>query len=260
MRKFGVFLLAVVSVGLWSACGGGAQTEEAAGQTDAPVESAAGKKVDPATAGSVSGKVAYAGEAPAGARLRMGADPVCDKAHSEPVYSQDLVVGDGGGLENAFVWVKAGLDGYTFDPPSGQVQLDQQGCVYVPHVLGVRTGQELQILNSDPTTHNINPTPQNNRDWNESQGPNAPPKVKTFARQEVMIPVKCNVHPWMKSYIGVVEHPYFAVTGSDGAYELKGLPPGQYTVEVWHEKLGPQEQQVTVAASGSATADFNYGG
>ncbi len=259
MRKFGVFLLAVVSVGLWIACGGGAETETAPSATDAPAETA-GKKVDPATAGSVAGKVAYGGEAPSPARLRMGADPVCDQAHSDPVYSQDLIVGDEGGLENAFVWVKSGLEGYSYDPPSGQVTLDQRGCVYVPHVLGIRTGQELEILNNDETTHNINPTPQNNRDWNESQGPKAPPKIKTFARQEVAIPVKCNVHPWMKAYIAVVDHPYFTVTGADGRYELKGLPPGQYTVEVWHEKLGPQEQQVTVAASGAATLDFNYGG
>ncbi len=258
MRKFGVFLLAIVTMGLWMACGGGAESEAPA--TSAPDTAAeAGKKVDPATAATISGKVAYTGEATQGARLRMGADPTCDQQHSEPVYSQELEVTDGN-VQDAFVWVKSGLEGYTFDPPTGQATLDQHGCIYIPHVLGIRTNQELQVLNSDPTTHNINPTPKNNRDWNESQGPNAPPKIKTFARQEIMIPVKCNVHPWMKSYIGVVDHPYFAVTGKDGSYELKGLPPGTYTVEVWHEKLGQQEQQITVAASETKSVDFTYGG
>ncbi len=258
MRKFGIFLLTIVSIGLWVACGGGAESEAPA-DTAAPAAEAA-RRVDPATAASLQGKVNYSGQAPQLARLRMGADPTCDKQHSEPVYAQDLLVNDNGTLENAFVWVKSGLEGYAFDAPTGQVTLDQQGCVYLPHVLGLRTGQELRILNSDPTTHNVNPTPANNRDWNESQGPNAPEKIKTFARQEVMIPVKCNVHPWMKAYIGVVDHPFFAVTGKDGAYELKGLPPGTYTVEAWHEKLGPMEQQVTVAASETKTVEFSFGG
>lgn len=258
MRKFGVFLLAVTCIGIWIACGGGAETE--APSTTAETAPDTAKKVDRATAATVRGSVNYAGDATQRARLRMGADPTCNEQHSEPVYAQDLEVNDNGTLQYAFVWVKSGLEGYTFDAPSDQVTLDQKGCIYIPHVLGVRTNQELRVVNSDPTTHNINPTPQNNRDWNESQGPNAPPKIKTFARQEVMIPVKCNVHPWMKSYIGVVDHPYYAVTGGDGSYELAGLPPGTYTIEVWHEKLGPQEQEVTVAANEEKTLDFSYGG
>ncbi len=241
------------------ACGGGgdAPAESATAPASAPSEAA--KTVDPASVGMLTGKVSYTGEEPRLARLRMNADPSCAEQHSEATYAQDLLVEEGA-VKNAFVWVTVGLDDYQFDPPNGQVELDQVGCVYTPHVLGLRSGQELKVLNSDPTTHNINPSPQNNRNWNISQGPGTAPQIKTFARQEVMIPVKCNVHPWMRSYIGVVNHPYFDVTGADGTFELKDLPPGDYTVQVWHERLGTQEMQVSVAASESKTLDFSYSG
>ncbi len=249
-------LAAVVAAG----CGGG----EAPSTTPAPVGTpeapAAVKRVDLSMAGGVSGSVRYAGEPARKVRIRMNADPNCAAKHSSPVYTQVLQTGEDGALQDAFVWVKAGLEDYQFQPPDEAVELDQQGCVYAPHVLGIRAGQELKIVNSDDTTHNINPSPSNNRDWNVSQAPSSKPIRKKFARAEVMIPVKCNVHPWMKSYIGVVAHPYFTVTGSDGGFSLEDLPPGEYTVEVWHEKLGAQEQQITVATGQTSTLDFNYGG
>jgi hypothetical protein len=138
--------------------------------------------------------------------------------------------------------------------------LDQDGCIYKPHVLGVMTGQNIRIKNSDPTNHNIHPLPKVNQEWNESQPPKGEEKLKSFAREEVMIPVKCNVHPWMRSYIGVVSHPFFAVTGDDGTFTIKGLPPGTYTLETWHEKFGPQDMQVTVGPKESKTVDFTYKG
>ena len=240
------------------ACGGGGDAPST--PADTPAAPAAGKSVDASTAGSISGSVNYAGEPGKRARIRMTADPNCASQHSSPVYAQNLEINENDTLQYAFVFVKAGVEDYKFEPPAEAVQLDQRGCLYTPHVLGIQAGQELKVVNSDGTTHNINPSPANNRDWNVSQASNSNPIVRRFARPEIMIPVKCNVHPWMKAYIGVVAHPYFAVTGSDGSYSLEGLPPGDYTVEVWHEKLGAQEQKITVTANQAATLDFNYGG
>ena len=257
-RKICLVLLAGMLV-FGAACSGGGE-QPASSATDTPLPGdTAGKTVDASTAGNIAGKVTFAGEVRQGGRIRMNADPSCADQHSGPTYTEDLVVADGN-LKNAFVWVKSGLDGYTFDAPTGSVSLDQKGCLYDPRVFGVRTGQEISILNSDPTTHNINPTPKNNRNWNISQGPNAAARIQSFAREEVMLPVKCNVHPWMTAYIGVVSHPYFAVTGDDGSFSLAGLPPGMYTVEVWHERLGAQEQQVTIGASESTEVSFEFGG
>ena len=165
---------------------------------------------------------------------------------------------DGGNLANVFVYVKDGLGNRTFDTPKEPVTLDQQGCQYHPHVLGVMAGQNIEIKNDDPTTHNIHPTPKDNREWNESQGPQAAPLEKTFAREEIMLPVKCNQHPWMKMYINVVKSPFYAVTDKEGKYEIKGLPPGDYTLAFVHEKLGEQDQKVTLAAKDAKTVDATF--
>ena len=154
-----------------------------------------------------------------------------------------------------FVYVKDGLGNRTFDVPKDAVTIDQQGCKYHPHVLGVMAGQNIEIKNDDPTTHNIHPTPQANREWNESQPPRPLRIEKSFAREEIMLPVKCNQHPWMRMYINVVKSPFYAVTGPDGKYEIKGLPPGDYTIAFVQEKLGEQTQKVTLAAKDSKTVD-----
>ena len=155
------------------------------------------------------------------------------------------------------------LADYTFPTPTDAVTLDQKGCHYVPHVMGLQTNQKLRITNSDPTQHNIHPTPKSNPEWNQTQANGAAPIEKTFARAEVLIPVKCNQHPWMKSYIGVLKHPFFAVSAEDGTFTIKGVPPGTYTVAAWHEKGGPngteKTMQVTVPANGSGKADFAFG-
>ncbi len=260
MRFGKVVLTGLLLVLLIAACGGGGEGTATTPPAEEEGGGVAAKTVDPATAGDIKGKVTFSGETDRGNRIRMNADPSCHAQHNEPVYPQEVKTGEGGALENVFVWVKSGLEDYGFEPPADPATLDQKGCIYIPHVFGVQTRQKIQIKNSDPTTHNINPAPANNRDWNKSQAPNQAPLEESFARQEVMIPIKCNVHPWMRSYIGVVAHPYFAVTGSDGTFELKGLPPGQYTVEAWHEKLGTKEAQVTLAASGSEEIAFSFGG
>lgn len=251
MRKTVVLLvLGILGLLLLSACS--KKEEPVSAKPEATTAAAPATPVDPATAATITGTVKYPGAAPKAVKIDMSQDPACKGGDN----TVETLVVNAGNLENAFVYVKDGLGSRTFDVPKDPVTLDQQGCRYHPHVLGIMTGQTLKVLNSDPTTHNIHPTPRDNREWNESQAPKAPAIEKTFAREEIMLPVKCNQHPWMKMYVNVVKSPYFAVTGKDGKFTLKGLPPGTYTVAVVHEKLGTLTQQVTVGAKESKAADF----
>jgi hypothetical protein len=168
------------------------------------------------------------------------------------------VVNDNGTLRNVFVYVKTGLEGKNFGVPEDSVVLDQDGCIYKPHVLGIQARQNLSVKTSDNTTHNIHPLPKVNREWNVSQPPGADPIVQSFSRPEATIPVKCNQHPWMRAYIHVLSHPYFKVSDDGGSYKIENLPPGDYELEAVHEEYGAQTQKVTVAANGSATADFAF--
>jgi plastocyanin len=206
--------------------------------------------IDPATAGTINGTVKFDGPAPKMQMIDMSQDPGCKGANQ----GESLVVTDGN-LANVFVYAKEGLGNRTFDVPREPAVVDQQGCRYHPHVLGVMAGQTIEINNEDPTTHNVHPAPKNNREWNESQPPQAAPLEKTFAREEIMMPMKCNQHPWMKMYVNVVKSPFYAVTGRDGKYEIKGLPPGDYTLAFVHEKLGEQDQKITLAAKETRTVD-----
>ncbi|MBI3473678.1 MAG: carboxypeptidase regulatory-like domain-containing protein [Candidatus Solibacter usitatus] len=221
-------------------------------KTETPAE-----KPAPAPA-SVSGKVVFEGKPPMMPVLKMSEEAACVRLHKSPVRSEEVVVNEGGTLANVFVWVKSGLEGKTFEPAKDYVTIDQRGCTFRPHVIGIRAGQALVVVNSDPVSHNIHPMPKENREWNQGQAPQTPNLERQFARPEIMIPVKCNVHSWMRSYIGVVDHPYFAVTGEQGAFELKGLPPGEYTVAAWHEKYGTKEQKVTLAPAASQSLDFTF--
>ena len=209
--------------------------------------------IDPNTVGSVEGTIKFTGTAPKPVKIDMSQDPACKGVNT----AEDMLV-DNGDLANVFVYVKDGLDNYSFDTPKEPAKIDQEGCRYHPHVLGVMTGQTVEVVNDDPTTHNIHPTPKDNREWNESQPPKAAPIDKSFARQEIMLPVKCNQHPWMKMYISVVKTPFFAVTDKDGKFEIKGLPPGTYTLAAVHEKLGEQDQKITIAPKGTQTVDFTF--
>jgi plastocyanin len=209
--------------------------------------------IDPSTVASVSGTVKLDGAAPKASKIDMSQDAACKGTNTAETF-----VVDGGNVANVFVYVKDGLGDRTFAVPTQAVAIDQQGCKYHPHVLGVMTGQNIEIKNDDQTTHNIHPTPQANREWNESQPPAAAPLEKSFAREEIMLPVKCNQHPWMRMYINVVKSPFYAVTGPDGKYEIKGLPPGDYTIAFVQEKLGEQTQKVTLAAKDSKTVDQTF--
>src|SRR5271154_800745 len=243
-----------VIVGLvLTACSKKPSEEQAAAPSTMSAPAPAATPIDPATAASISGTVSFDGAAPKEAKIDMSQDPAC-----KGMNMAETVVVDGGKLDNVFVYVKEGLDNRTFDTPKDAVTIDQSGCKYHPHVLGIMTGQTLKVINSDPTTHNIHPTPANNREWNESQPPQSAPLEKSFAREEIMLPVKCNQHPWMKMYINVVKSPFYAVTGPDGKYEIKGLPPGDYTIAFVQEKLGEQDQKVTLGAKDSKTVDATF--
>ena len=206
---------------------------------------------------SVKGTVKFEGTAAKPAPIDMSQDPLCAKAHATPATTEDIVVGTGGGLANVVVYVSDGLTSHDFQPAQQPAVLEQKGCQYKPHVLALQANQKLDVVNSDETTHNIHPSPNNNREWNMTQ-PHGMSLEQTFAREEIAIPVKCNVHPWMKGYIAVFKHPYFAVTDKNGSFELKNLPPGTYTVTAWQEKLGTQTQKVTVAGSEAKALDFTF--
>jgi plastocyanin len=210
-----------------------------------------------ASQGDLQGTAKFSGVAPKPVRIDMSADPNCAKAHPTPATTEDMVVGANGGLANVIIYVSDGLGDRTFQPPAQPATIEQKGCLYRPHVVALQTNQKFDVVNSDATTHNIHPMPNYNREWNKTQ-PHGMPVEETFTREEIAIPVKCNVHPWMKGYIAVFKHPYFAITDKDGNFEMKDLPPGTYTIKAWHEKLGTQVQKVTVASGQPAKLDFVF--
>ena len=251
-------IVATAMAGSLVACGGGSQSAPPASSA-APAGAPSGQKVDPATAGDVKGGVVIDGAAPKNEAIKMNADPVCLKEAKGAQAQETYAVGeDGKALGNVFVYVKDGLGSYVFDTPTEMARIDQKECRYHPHVFGVRVGQPLEIQNSDPTLHNIHAQPKSNQEFNNGQPIQGMKMTHTFTAKEVMVPFKCDVHGWMNAYVGVLDHPYFAVTGKDGKFELKGLPPGTYTVEAWHEKLGTQEQMVTLGAKESKEITFTF--
>jgi plastocyanin len=244
---------ALLGLVLLAGCGKKETAEEQPVAPGAATPAVAATPIDPATVAMIVGVVKLEGEAPKAAKIDMSQDPACKGTNMA-----ENEVASGGHLSNVFVYVKEGLGSRTFDVPKVAITLDQSGCKYHPHVMGVMAGQTIKIVNSDPTTHNIHPTPKDNREWNESQPPQAAALEKSFAREEIMLPVKCNQHPWMRMFVNVTKSPFYAVTGPDGKFEIKGLPPGDYTIAFVHEKLGEQTQKVTLAAKDSKTVDANF--
>ena len=256
--KYPLYLMVAVALAFTLvSCGKKETSETVPAKPAAPAATSA--PVSTADAGSVTGTVKLEGTAPKPKKINMAAEPSCAAEHaSTPALDEEVVVGAGGTLENVVVYVKDGFANATFPAPSTPATLDQKGCQYHPHAVAVMTGQELKVTNSDKTTHNIHPVPKSNREWNKSQGPGAPAIQENFGREEISIPVKCNVHPWMKSYIAVFKHPYFGVTGSNGSYDIKNLPPGTYTIEAWHEKYGTTSQSVTIGPKEAKTITFTF--
>lgn len=212
---------------------------------------------DAAETAVLKGLVRLTGALPPAARLSMNADPSCAKLHPAGLTAEDTIAGADGGLQNVVVFISDGLGDRTYELPHQPALIEQKGCVYNPHVVAVRANQELDVMNNDPTTHNLHPLPTNNREWNRAQAPGTRADM-TFAREEVAILMKCNVHPWMRSYIAVFKHPFFAVTGKGGRFELNNLPPGNYTIEAWHEKLGTSTQKVSVGPGVTKELEFVF--
>ena len=260
VRNVWAGFLAVALAASVTACGGGSQeTSSKSGEPSAPAGTPSGQKVDKSQAGSVKGAVALDGVAPKNEAIKMNADPVCVRENKTPQFQETYMVGsDGKSLANVFVYVKDGLGNYVYDAPTEPAKIDQKECRYHPHVFGMRVGQPLEIINSDPTLHNIHAIPKANSEFNNGQPIQGMKMTHTFDKPEVMVPFKCDVHGWMNAYVGVLPHPYFAVTDDGGKFELKDLPAGTYTIEAWHEKLGTQEQKVTLGQKETKELNFTF--
>jgi plastocyanin len=213
--------------------------------------------IDESTAGAISGTIHFTGNAPQRIQIDMAQDPVCSVADAN--YTEQYVVHNGG-LQNVFIYVKDGFGNKLYAPSPDPVVIDQKGCRFTPHVVGVMAGQPVKFTNSDPTMHNVHMTPQlsTNQSVDISQPPNGAGEMRTLPTAELMIPVRCNNHPWMEAFINVAGNPFFAVSDADGHFTIKGLPPGTYTIVAVHEKLGQKTATVTVGSKQTASQDFAY--
>jgi plastocyanin len=249
-RTPGLGAALAVAASLFAACGGGqGQTQE-----QAPAPQVAANPVDPATAGNVTGRVRLDGVPPKNLPIKTASDPNCRK----PITTETYLVGSDGALANVFVYVKDGLGNRVFPVPSTPVVLAQQDCTYQPRVFGIQVGQTLDIVSHDPTLHNIHAIPMANQEFNFGQATPNVPHQHVFSTAEVMVPFKCDVHNWMRAFVGVVNHPFHAVSGTDGAFSLSGLPPGMYTIEAVHETLGRQTQTVTIGDKETKDVAFTF--
>jgi len=252
---FKILVVTVAAAFALTACGGGSSDSGSSAESQPSAQPAAQAK--PATA-TITGVVKYAGAAPTPARIKMGADPYCVSQHDGPVFDSSLIVDSEGNVENVFVYVKAGTEGQTFPTPETPVVFDQKSCEYNPHIFGIMPDQPLEIINSDATLHNVHATPKNSAEFNVGMPTQGMKITKKFKNPEVMVHIKCEVHPWMSAYAGVVDNPYFAVAGKGGAFTLPKLPAGTYTLEAWHETLGTQTVQVTVGDGETKAVEFDF--
>jgi plastocyanin len=212
-----------------------------------------------AAASSITGTVTFDGKAPALRPLAMDADPVCAKKHTAPVPNEMLVLGSGNSMGNILVWVSKGVPaGKTYPVPKTPVVLDQNGCVYKPHVMGIMVGQTYRILNSDGVLHNIHTLPKVNASFNKGMPPTLKEATTVFSKPEEVFHIKCDVHPWMSAYLAVFTHPFYSVTSTDGKFTISGLDPGTYEITAWHEKLGTKTASVTVGANETKTQAFTF--
>ncbi len=238
--------------------------EEQAAQEQAQAESedeesGSGEMVtevkDPAV---IKGKVTFDGQGPKPKKIKMDADPTCMVMHSEPVFRKEVLISEDGSFANVFVYVKEGLGGMKFPKPDGAAKFDQIGCEYTPRVFGVRAGQPIEIINSDATLHNVHAIAKENDDFNIGMPVKGMKLKKTFNKPETMVKMVCDVHPWMNGYVGVMTHPYFFTTGKDGVFELPNLPPGEYTIAAWQEKLGEITQKIKVGPNETKEISFVF--
>ena len=208
---------------------------------------------------SITGTITFDGKAPTLRPLAMDADPACAKKHSGPVPSEMLVLGSSNTMANVLVSVTKGLPaGKTWPAPTTPVVIDQNGCQYKPHVMGIMVGQTYRILNSDGVLHNIHTLPKVNAAFNRAMPATSKEATTTFDKEEAIFNIKCDVHPWMTAWVGTFTHPFYSVTGADGKFTISGLDPGTYEITAWTERLGTKTASVTVAATGSKTQDFKF--
>jgi hypothetical protein len=262
-------LIAVFGCGL-AACGGGNESSPTPAKPSAPDDAPAPSEahapskpkeprgpIDPAKVGTIRGTVRFEGDAPERKPLPIGGTGGCPE-HATPPLSEDAIVSNGL-LANTFVWIKDGLAGWDLPPPRGaSASMDQKGCIYAPHVLGLRAGDTLLVRNTDPTSHNVNIRSHANDALNPIQPPNGQPVEWRPTKKELGVSFECNLHPWMRAYVCVVDEPWFAVTGADGSFSLEGVPPGDYVLETWHEKYGKKTASVSLAPGGTQAVALTY--
>ena len=247
------FILALCALPILAGCGGGAKEEAS---SEGPAEGAPAAEAPAADAGGINGSVTFAGQ-DTDTPIAMDADPICAGLHTTPVDTNEIAAKDGK-LGNVFVYVKSGLTG-SHPAPAEKKELDQVGCQYTPRVLGLQAGQGLVIKNTDATLHNVHALPKANQEFNQAQPQGVPPIEKTFDKVEMPpAQIKCDVHPWMTAYVAVVDNPFYAVSGEDGTFSIDKLPPGTYTLEAWHEKLGTKTQEVTIAPNQKVDVTFAF--
>ncbi len=252
-----ISILALVALALATGCGGGQDKTSSApaGEPAAPAPAAA-EPAGPLGTASITGSVRYEGEIPPPRPVKMEADPSCAKKHGSPPQSEMLVLGDGNMMANVLVSVTGGLTSGSYPPTEEPAVIDQQGCRYVPHVLGVMKGQTIKILNSDGLLHNVHALPKVNKVFNMAMPASRTETEVTFTEEEQAFKIKCDVHPWMGAYVQVLSHPFFDVTGKDGRFSLANLPAGNYEVTIWHERLGTETRTAEVAEGQSIELDF----
>lgn len=208
---------------------------------------------------TVKGRVILEGAAPKRSAINMSKDAACIKIHGDkPVLSEELIVGEGGAVKNAFVYVRRGAPKIDYPVPEKVVELDQKGCMYHPRVQGMMAGQKLKVLNSDPVTHNVRSFPVRNRAFNFGQPADSGPRERVFETAEPQIEIQCDIHPWMHAYLFVMDHPFFAVSDEAGNWSIEGLPPGQFSLAIWHEELGKQQQDVKVGDQSLEGIHFKF--
>lgn len=237
------------------ACGGGG---DSGGDSAADAPAADAAPAAPLGTASISGSVNFMGTPDANPTIDMSDEAACQEKYPNGPVDPRVLVADGK-LGNVFIYVKSGLPaGAAFPAPSGPAVIDQDGCLYSPRVVGVMVGQDLEIRNSDPLMHNIKAVPIENRGFNISQPNAGMTSTRSFRTPEVMVPLECNVHGWMHAYVGVLEHPYFAVSGADGSFSITGLPAGTYELEAWHEVYGTRTATVTIGDGEAGATDFSF--
>ena len=260
-RRVSTLLLGVVALLAASGaagCGRREPEQTAEQRSAAPPPNPDARPVDPATAGTISGVIKLEGAPPRMRNINMRAVPSCNEMHETSATTEDVVPGDNGTLRNVVVYLKGDFHAYSFPADPTPVKIDQRGCLYVPHVVAVTTRTPVQVHNSDSVTHNSTTFAKANSPWNETQSVGGAPVERVFSAPEVALSLKCSVHPWMKVYVAVFNHPYFQVTGKDGSFTLKNVPPGAYTLSAWQEHYGTVEQAVTLAPNAARNVTLSF--